>query len=143
MPAGRQLLVVVSLLWTVTACGTGGRPNAEAPAAVVSVAPTPVEAGTRQGPPARPWSCGPRSNPRLVAGPLRITGVDPEDAQIITALARQYTSVPLLRVGRRHGLVEAWAECCSPIPDDCTILVIRFDKTDGAWNVVGTSQIIQ
>ena len=94
-------------------------------------------------PPARPWSCGPRGKPLLGTGSLRIHGVEPEDAQTITALARQYTSVPLLKVGPRNGLVEAWAGCCSPIPDDCTILVIRFDKADGAWKVVGTSQIVQ
>jgi hypothetical protein len=79
----------------------------------------------------------------LVTGAPRIQGVEPEDAQTITAIARQYTNVSLLKVGRRDGLVEAWAGCCSPVPDDCTILVIRFDKTDGAWNVVGTSQIVQ
>jgi hypothetical protein len=79
----------------------------------------------------------------LVSGSPRLDGVEREDAQTITAIARQYTSVSLLKVGRRDGLVEAWAGCCSPIPDDCTILVIRFEKTDGDWKVVGTSQIVQ
>jgi hypothetical protein len=146
MQNGACLLIAITLLCAHGACGTVSKPKAEPPPTVGATVklvdgPSISPAGTQ--PPVRPRNCGPFAKPWVVAGAPRITDVTAEDARIVTALMRHFATMPLMGIRGRDGLIEAYTGCCSNVPDDCSMLIVRFDKQpDGEWYVVNTSEAV-
>jgi hypothetical protein len=146
MRSERRLLITITLLCLVGACRTVGKQSPDS-APTVGAIEKPVYRSPKPElgihPPARPRTCGQFGKPWVVAGAPRIHNVAPEDAQRVTTLMRQYATMPLMDIRARNGLVEAYSGCCSGVPDDCSMFIVRFDKQpDGEWSVVGTSEAV-
>jgi hypothetical protein len=126
----RVFLLTIALLFAGGACRTANKQGPDSRPGAANAGPVdnrPV-LGALTKPPPRPRDCGPFGKPWVPIGAPRIRDVSEGDAQVVTALMRQYVTMPLIGIAQRNGLIEASAGCCSSVPDDCSRFMVRFDK---------------
>jgi hypothetical protein len=80
----------------------------------------------------------------MLAGEIpRVHDVPPEEVKEITNLMRHQTRMPVTVIRRQGRFVEAFAGCCSTVPDDCSMVKTRFDKREGQWTVIESHQYVE